>query len=454
MARTEALDVARFIDDHRFTRYQFGVAILCTLVLMCDNIDLQAIAYTGPSILKEMGLKPSELGPVFSAGLFGMMFGSLLFTPIADRYGRRTVMMIAVPLFAILTAACGFATSKNELILFRFLAGLGFGGAMPNAMALTAEYLPKRSRLTLLGLFNAGFTFGGAVSGFIAQPVLAYWGWRGVYILDGFIGLLAAIAVFLWLPESLRLLTHWPNAQGRVTTLLQRIDPGFVPAPDQRYVADDTGHRRISVGKLFTEGRAKLTIPLWIMSFCVLLDLYLVVNWTPILVRGGAIPPSQAILAPALFQVGATISGLTLGAVLDRVRPFAVLAVMAVFAAVSVAALSTVGDNGTLLLGLSVVCGFCVTGTMTCINLSAVSMYPTTARATGIGWSLGIGRIGSFVGPMIGGALLALDWPPSSLFIAAALPPLVACAAALTALVLRSGPPREVEVAPLVGAAE
>ena len=454
MSSAADLDVGRFIDDHRFTKYQFGIALLCTFVLMCDNIDLQAIAYTGPSILKEMSLKPAELGPVFSAGLFGMMFGSLLFTPVADRYGRRTVMMIAVPLFALLTMACGFATSKNELILFRFLAGLGFGGAMPNAMALNAEFLPKRARLMLLGFFGAGFTFGGAVSGFIAQPVLAWWGWRGVFVMDGIIGLVAAAAVFVWLPESLRLMTHWPNAGARIAASLKRIDPGFAPAPNQRYVADETGHERIAVRKLFTEGRSKLTIPLWIMSFCILLDLYLVVNWTPILVRGSTIPPAQAILAPALFQVGATISGLTIGILLDRVRPFAVLTVMGVLAAASVAALSTVGDDGTLLLVLSVVCGFCVTGTMTGINLSAVSMYPTTARATGIGWSLGIGRIGSFIGPMIGSALLALDWKPSSLFVAAALPPLIASAAAVTALVLRSGPTPEPRVAPVVRPAE
>lgn len=432
MVTTRTIDVADFIDRRRLSRYQLAVALLCTAVLLCDNIDLQAIAYSGPRTLRDLEVGPSALGAIFSAGLFGMMIGALGFGPLADRLGRRTVMIIAVPLFAILTMATALANSPAQLIALRFLAGLGFGGAMPNAMSMIAEYMPRRSRLTLLGIFGTGFTFGGALSGFIAVPIVTHFGWRAVFVVDGAIAGAAAMAVFLWLPESLRFLALRGGAAARLRAILSRIDPGGALPDEARFTTGEAPGPAIPMVQLFTQGRARLTIPLWIMSFCFLLDLYFIVNWTPVLARQNGIPLAQALMAPAYFQVGATMAGLGAGALMDRIRPGTVLIGFSLLAAAAVAAFSLVGASGYRLAVLSGLCGLCVVGGMTAVNLAATTLYPTASRTTGIGWELGIGRLGSFVGPLLGGALLALHWAPSSLFVFAALPPLLAAAAAVT----------------------
>ena len=431
MSTADVVDVASFIDERHVSRAQLGVGLICALVLLCDNMDLQAIAYSGPSLMSELGLQPGELGRVFSAGLFGMALGAVIFGPLADRFGRRTVMVVSVPLFAVFTVLTAFADTTGALVLLRFLAGLGFGGAMPNAMSLIAEYLPTRTRLTWLGLFASGFTLGGAVAGFIAAPVVTQYGWRAVYLIDGGLSLVVAVLVWLYLPESLRFMASRPGRAPAIRKMLGRIDPRAAIAPDARYTEGAAVPKRTPVILLFTQGRAWITLPLWITSFCFLLDIYFVVNWTPILARQNGIPLGKALLAPALFQVGATVAGLSVGFLMNRLRPQPVMVVLGLAASLSVAALGYLGGEASSLLALSAVCGLFVVGSQTAANLSATTLVPTAIRTTSIGWVLGVGRIGSFVGPLLGGALLAAHWAPWTLFLFAAVPPLVAAVAAL-----------------------
>jgi len=185
MAGGPIIDVTNFIDERRFSWFQGRVLALCILLQICDGIDLQAIGYTGARIRAELHPSLGEMGWVFSAGLIGMACGALIFGPVADKIGRRAVMIISVFLFGAFSFGIAFVDNVWELMALRFCAGLGFGGALPNSLGLVAEYVPKRSRYTIMGLASLGFIGGGAASGWIAIALMPVYGWRSVFMAGG-----------------------------------------------------------------------------------------------------------------------------------------------------------------------------------------------------------------------------------------------------------------------------
>ena len=430
MAETR-IDVTDFIDERPFSWFQGRVLALCILIQITDGIDLQAIGYAGPGIREDLHLSLPQMGPVFSAGLFGMMCGALVFGPIADKIGRRAVMLISAALFGVFSLAIAFVSTREELIALRFLAGLGFGGALPNSLGYFAEYLPRRGRYTIMGLSGLGFIGGSAISGWIALALLPHFGWRSIFVAGGAAALVMGAVALIWLPESLRFLAARGGREMRVASILKAIDPRFGFPSGARFVVRDEAQRGLPVRHLFTAGRGVMTLPFWFAAFFVLLDLYLLVNWIPILTRQQGLPVEQGIFIASLFQVGAAFAGVTAGLLMDRFSPFRVLACYAALGAVAVVGLAFAGANPGLLMAGTFIAGFFIVGCQGCLNMSTATMYPTYARITGAGWMLGIGRIGSIIGPLVGGTLLAFHWPAVSLFYFAALPLLLVLCAAL-----------------------
>jgi MFS transporter, AAHS family, 4-hydroxybenzoate transporter len=431
MAGGPTIDVTNFIDERRFSWFQGRVLALCILLQICDGIDLQAIGYTGARIRAELHPTLGEMGWVFSAGLIGMACGALIFGPVADKIGRRTVMIISVFLFGAFSFAIAFVGNVWELMALRFCAGLGFGGALPNSLGLVAEYVPKRSRYTIMGLSSLGFIGGGAASGWIAIALMPAYGWRSVFMAGGAAAVVMGVILIAWLPESLRFLAGQPGRSAGVRAILNKIDPRFQAPPDAQFTVVDEQRRGLPVRHLFTEGRAVLTLPFWFAAFFVLLNLYLLVNWIPILTKDLGVPEEQAVFIASLFQVGAGFAGVTIGFLMDRISPFRILGGFAIGGALAVISLGLIGPHALLLMITTFVSGFFIVGCQSCLNLSTATMYPTYVRITGAGWMLGIGRIGSILGPLIGSAILSMALPAGSLFYFAAIPMLCVLGAAV-----------------------
>ncbi|WP_024519176.1 MFS transporter [Bradyrhizobium sp. Tv2a-2] len=430
------IDVPGYIDRHRVGPFQVHLLLICAAVLFIDGFDTQAIGYVAPALAQEWRLPRSAMGPVFSAGLFGLMIGALIFGTIADRIGRKRIIVLSTAAFGIATLLTVLAPDAPWLIALRFLTGLGLGGAMPNAVALISEFSPHRRRATMVMTMFAGFSIGAAVGGLLAAALIPALGWRSVFVVGGLAPLLLVPILVRALPESIRFLALVGGRDREVAELLRRITPDMPPAADVRFVAQEPRLSGLPVAHLFAEKRAATTLLLWIVFFMSLLDLYLLSNWLPTVLNDLGVSVSVAAAIGAMLQVGGVVGTFTLGRFIDRFS-FRALALTYLCAAGAVAAIGITSHSTGLVTVAIFVAGFCIVGGQIASNALTATFYPTAIRSTGVGWALGIGRIGSIVGPLVGGLLLANQIGPQSLFAVAAIPALAAAAASF--LLARAG---------------
>jgi MFS transporter, AAHS family, 4-hydroxybenzoate transporter len=424
------IDVAGFIDEQPVSRFQIHLLLACAAVLFLDGFDTQAIGYVAPEIARDWGLARGALGPVFSAGLFGLMIGALVFGPIADRIGRKKIIVFSTAAFGIGALATVFAQDISSLFVVRFLTGLGLGGALPNAVALTSEFSPHRRRATMVMAMFVGFSVGAALGGLIAAALIPAFGWRSIFVIGGIAPLLLVPFLALRLPESIRFLGLTGRADARVAEMLTWIAPSARFPSGAQFGVHEEKLTGLPVAHLFSEGRAWATLVFWVVFFMSLLDIYLLSNWLPTVLNDLGATVSMAAAVGAMLQVGGVIGTFTLGQFIDRFS-FRALSLTYLLGAGAVAAIGLSGQS-IVLAALAIFCsGFCIVGGQIASNALAATYYPTMVRATGVGWALGIGRVGSIVGPLIGGVLFARHVGAESLFLAAAVPALCASIAAL-----------------------
>ena len=394
---------------------------LCGLVVALDGFSTQAIGYVAPAIAHDWHLGREALSPVFASGLIGLMIGALTFGPVADRFGRKRIIIGCTAFFGALSLATAAAHSLDQLIALRFVGGLGLGGVMPNAIALTSEFSPQRRRGTMVMVMFCGFPMGATIGGFAAASIIPAYGWQGVFILGGLLPVLLAPLLIRMLPESIRhLVLHGGKAE-EVRELLSRVNREFVFRPGTQFLIREERAPGLAVGHLFRHGRALPTLLLWIVFFASLLDLFLLANWLPTVFHDAGISLSLSVIATALFQGGGVAGSLALGWAVDRLGVYRVLTAIYLLGAIFIALLGHVHAIGEI-MACTFGAGIGIIGGQTGANVVAALVYPTYIRSTGVGWALGIGRIGSIVGPMIGGLMLAQRWPLPSIFLAAAIP--------------------------------
>lgn len=423
---SKTVEVTGVIDESRFGPYQLMVVVLCAMCLVMDGFDVQAMGYVAPVVIHEWGIAKETLAPVFGAGLFGMLVGSLTFSALADKIGRRPVLIGATLFFSACMIATGFSHSIAELVAWRFVAGLGLGCIMPNAMALAGEYSPRRMRVTIMMIVSCGFTVGGVVGGLITAALIPEFGWRAVFFVGGAIPLAMGVMMWLALPESIQFLLfrNGQGAEARVRSNLARLVPSLPLPAGTVFTTSETRSRGLPFVELFKEGRARVTVLLWIVNFANLLDMYFLSNWLPTVIREAGYSTQTAVLAGTALWGGGVIGTLLLGRVIDLAGFTRVLATTFVIAIVATAA---IGNPAVMVSVVAMfvaifLTGFSIIGGQPALNALAATYYPTSLRSTGIGWSLGVGRIGSVVGPVLGGALMHLHWSSASLFMAAAVP--------------------------------
>ena len=295
--------VSEIIDQRPMGRYQIWTMALCGMVIVLDGFDTQSIGFLAPSMADTLHVPVKTFGPIFAAALVGLMISSMLSGPIADRWGRKWPIVACTLIFgtfAMLTARC---TSFDQLLAFRFLTGLGLGGALSNSVALMSEYAPKRLLAVIVSMMFCGMPTGAVLGTQVSAVMLPRWGWQSVFYAGGVLPLTLALLLIAILPESVRYLEVSGANQRKISKILARISPELAEAPISRSEHQDQ-RRNAPVVNLFTEGRAAGTILLWIPYFMNLLMLYFVVFWLPALLRQTGKPVSAGVTAIMLFSVG------------------------------------------------------------------------------------------------------------------------------------------------------
>src|SRR6202165_1317631 len=304
VASASVVDVAEFIDQQPVGGFQLKLLLTCAAVLFLDGFDTQAIGYVAPALAREWGLTKGALGPVFSAGLFGLMIGALVFAPLAARIGRKKIIIFSTLAFGLGALVTVFVQDVNTLLAIRFLTGLGLGGAMPNAIAMTSEFNPRRRRATMVMIMFCGFSVGAALGGLLAATLIPQFGWRSVFVVGGVAPLLLVPILALRLPESVRFLALTGRANERVAQLLGFISPKASFAPATQFVVHEPGLAGIPVLHLFKSGRTPVTLLLWVVFFMSLLDLYFLSNWLPTVLNDLGASVSSAAAIGSMLQVG------------------------------------------------------------------------------------------------------------------------------------------------------
>src|SRR6185312_6093780 len=396
------LDVVEFIDRQPVGGYQIRLLLTCAAVLFLDGFDTQAIGYVAPVLAREWGLSKAALGPVFSAGLFGLMIGALLLGPLADRIGRKKIIIFSTLAFGIGTLITALVDGVGALLAIRFLTGFGLGGAMPNTVAMTSEFNPRRRRATMVMVMFCGFSVGAALGGFLAAALIPHFGWRSVFVVGGVVPLLLAPILVLRLPESVRFLVLTGREPARVAEFLGLIGPAAGLTATTRFVVHEPALPGVPVKHLFRNGRTLATLLLWVVFFMSLLDIYFLANWLPTVLNDLGASVSAAALIGSMLQVGGIVGTFALGSIIDRFS-FRALALVYFIAVFAVGAIGQFGHSALLVTLAIFVAGFCVVGGQIAANALAAGYYPTWVRATGVGWALGIGRVGSIIGPLVGG---------------------------------------------------
>jgi benzoate transport len=402
----QSSSVKELSGDDRWSARQVLIVAICFMLNMLDGMDVLILSYIAPALSVDWRISPESLGVVFSASLAGMAAGGLLVAPLADRFGRRKLILASLVMMAAAMFGSGLASSITELLISRFIVGIGIGTVLASMAALTAEYAPARHRTFAVGFLQAGYPVGATLTGFLVAQHIEAHGWQAMLLGAATLCLLLIPLVFAFLPESVEfLLSRQPaNALQRANRLLVVIGRAPLEALPERKSAQA---EHVGLRGLLSEGRAASTMLLWLAITFSFMTLYFVISWIPKLAVEAGLPAKDAIYAGAIFNIGAFVGISLLSYVAMRfdlrrlILGYMLLAAVAlvVFGAVSMPLAATLLTA--FLIGVFVQGGF-----NGCYPL-ATSLYPAEARSTGIGWAMGIGRIGAVIGPMLGGFLLA-----------------------------------------------
>ena len=426
MADMAISPVERALENQRIGSLQIRVAILCGLVQVCDGYDLNAIAWAVPSLIKTWGLPPPAFTLAFLWSSIGIMAGALSAGPLGDRFGRKPLLVASLTIFGLASLASAFAPSLGVLAVLRFFTGLGIGGGFSGAASLTGDYTPARRRALMI---MASFT-GAPLGGFLGGQIVALWllptfGWQSIFIAGGIFPLVLVAALAVWLPESPRFLMNKSSLGARQQALLNRLD--IASAHGQGHALDIA--RGNPVKMLFSDGYALQTVLLWVIYFCSLMNLFLFAYWMPTVLNLIGFTPPQAIFASSLRDCGAIFAVFYLGYLIDRVGPERSLAFHYAAGAVFIATIALVALPYALLLAMSFLAGLTIIGSQTGANGTCGKLYPARMRTSGLGWALGIGRLGGIAAPVLGGYLLSFGMAPTRIFIGASVIALIAAAA-------------------------
>jgi len=416
MSAASNINITELINSRPISRYQMRVFLLCALAALMDGYDSVVIGITAPAIANALGLDVRTFGPVFSAAQFGFMIGAFLAGPLADRLGRKSILILSVLVFGVFSLLTPLANSYEHLVILRFLTGLGLGGASATFVSLSTEYAPLRVRATIVALMWTMVPAGNVIGGLLSSAILPSHGWMPVYYIGGAIPIGIAVFMVFLVPESAGFMVVRGGAMARVREIVRRIAPDLRQDSATVYSVSDERVKSASVSNLFSEGRATMTICFWVIAFCCWLVLITLLAWMVPVLREAGIPISKAPLMISANSAGAVIGAPIIGRIMDRANPYYVLIGAFLVGALSVSALGFAVTSVELFAACSFIEGFALGGASSGLIALISASYPTAIRSTGVGWSIGMSRLGAVVGPILAGLMLASGWSLHAFF--------------------------------------
>lgn len=429
MDSTAAIDIRTLINQGALSRYQKRIIAMSFAVVAMDGMDIALMGFIAPALKSAWGVTNHQLGAVISAALIGLALGAMVAGPLADRFGRRVIIISSVFFFGLWTLATAFSQNLDQMMLFRFLTGLGLGAAMPNVGTLVAEYSPERKRAFLITVVFCGFTFGAATGGFAASWLIPNFGWHAVLVMGGILPLIMVPLLLRWLPESVRFMIARHAPAAKIRQIVAKMHPGVVHETTTFIRSEspaDGGAIKVVLSRHYLFG----SMMLWGSYFMGLFLVYLIGSWLPSLVKDAGMTVTQAALVTAMYQAGGTVGSLFAGWMMDRFNANLALAGIYFTGAIATVCIGYAPAEVWVLGAVACCSGFCLNGANTGMNALSASYYPTHARATGSSWMHGVGRIGAILSAFAGAQMLSLGWNITDVFSFLAIP------AVLTTLML------------------
>jgi len=419
---SQVLQLDELIDGQKFGRFNINLLAWSFLAMMADGFDMAGLASAAPELARAWNIAPKDFAPALSASLFGILFGAPLLGFAGDRFGRKTLIVAGCIIFSLGTVAVVWATNLDQVVMLRFLTGIGLGGLMPNAIALNSELAPKRLRATLVVLMFTGISAGAGIPGAIQAWLIPHHGWQIMFWIGGLAPLVLAACLLFTLPESIKFLALRPHRHAELLTTARSLRRDFVIADNARFViarapqASGSGLTQILSGSL-----AWITPILWVCFASALMANFFLNSWLPLIFESSGLTAKQSGIATSLYHYGGMIGGLLVSVVLGRFG-FTVIAALFALAALAIAAIGLPGLSYTAMASAVMLSGLCTVGVQFGNNAAAGLLYPTAFRSSAVGWALGVGRFGSIVGPLIGGMLIGMKVPPQQFFLVATIP--------------------------------
>jgi len=409
MVDQPVVQVSRMLDERGLSSFHIKLLVWSFFIVLIDGYDIGAIVFAAPHLIRDWHIAPQALAPVLIASNVGVLAGSALFGWVGDRYGRKAALAWANILFGVFTLIAAYATNLNEMFWLRLLAGIGIGGVIPNVVAINAESAPRNLRATLAIIAVGCVPFGGAIPGFVSAALVPQHGWQLLFLIGGVVPLVIGVAALFGLPESIKFMALHETHRHRMERLIGEIRPDYAVPPNARFVIEDEKqYPGFNPAYLFRDGLQLITPLLWLLFALNLMGYFFLASWTPVLMTAAKLPPQMAALAGASIQVGGTVGALALCGWLQR-RGFFAISIMFVLAVPVVGFIGYAGmTSQPVLLITTFFAGFLVLGIQSGINVVGALVYPTSLRANGSGWELGLGRIGSIVGPLVGSLFVKL----------------------------------------------
>lgn len=417
------IDVSTFLDGRRLSPTQWFIFAISFATLMFDGFDTAVMGFLATPLIESWGLKDGVMGPVMMSGLVGLAVGALTAGPLADRFGRKIIVVGSIFFFGLWSLVSAYSWNVPSLCVFRFLTGMGLGASMPNTVTILSEFAPLRYRSWMITTIYCGFSLGAASCGLVTIWLLKYYSWRSVLVFGGVIPLVFALILLFTLPESIRfLMLNLEKNRHQLVKVANRLVPGLADQGTHFFTSEKKVQCKKSVSALFLAEYRLGTITLWLGMLAVLLANYLLSSWLPRVITLSGLTMAQGALVGTTFQIGGMIGNFGVGWVMDKFEHHKVVA-SAVFLGAFFALLLAL-QHITMLTAVPLV--FLMGITVSCVSTGlfaiAAHTYPTEIRATGVSWSAGIGRLGSITGAGTGGLILGLGLAPTTIFMAATVP--------------------------------
>ena len=427
MNHVSSADIHVEINERPMSFFQIGVIGLCVMINMLDGFDVMVMPFAAASVSEEWQLSQVFLGLLLTSALVGMAIGSLVLAPFGDVWGRRKLMLLCLCIVTLGMLLSSQVDSSSQLMIFRFLTGLGIGGMLATLNTLVSEFSNNARRGLSISILQSAFPLGAIVGGVISVYLISEYGWRSLFLFGALASMIMIPLVYWKMPESLDFLLSKESDDVLldVNRLRQKMGLGEIDSYEMVGQKKRSGGLKVILNKPFWQS----TYLIWLSFFCLMFAFYYVVSWTSKLLVDAGLTTAQGISANIYVMTGGIVGSVVLGLLTRR---YDVTRLTSLYLLLCVVSMSVFGMASLGLVSLMIcasVMGFFLVGAMIGLYTIAPSLYPATHRVTGMGWAIGVGRVGAIISPLFGGVLLNWGFQTSQIIVIFALPLLLAAIA-------------------------